>query len=170
MPPSAKIVTVGKMGSSFGVKGWIKIQSLTSPLEKILDYQPWFLEMPDGQWKSLDVDGVESHHKGIIAKFAGIESPEAARQLTGRAIGVDRHVLPAAAPGEYYWMDLLGLDVLTSQGEVIGIVDSLIETGANDVLVCKGEKEHLIPFVKDVYIVSVNLDKGQIIVNWESHY
>ena len=88
----------------------------------------------------------------------------------GCEIGIRRDQLPAAAPGEYYWSDLQGLKVVTIEGELLGTVDHLIETGANDVLVVKGERERLIPFVLDQVIVNVDLDKREMQVDWDKSF
>lgn len=82
-------------------------------------------------------------------------------------IGVRRDQLPATAPDEYYWNDLLGLKVVNLQDEPLGQVDHLIETGANDVLVVKGERERLIPFVLHRVVIRVDLEVGVIQVDWD---
>jgi len=88
----------------------------------------------------------------------------------GYEIGIRRDQLPATAPGEYYWRDLQGLKVVTVKGELLGTVDHLMETGANDVLVVDGDREHLIPFVLDKVIVNVDLDKAEIQVDWDKDF
>jgi 16S rRNA processing protein RimM len=90
--------------------------------------------------------------------------------LTGCEIGITRDELPAAETGEYYWHDLQGLSVVTLAGESLGTVDHLIETGANDVLVVEGERERLIPFVMGQVVVHVDLDKGEIQVDWDKEF
>lgn len=85
-------------------------------------------------------------------------------------IGVRRDQLPATAPDEYYWNDLLGLEVMNLQGEPLGRVDHLIETGANDVLVVRGERERLIPFVLNQVVMRVDLKAGEIEVDWDKDY
>jgi 16S rRNA processing protein RimM len=88
----------------------------------------------------------------------------------GCEIGIRRDQLPGTAPGEYYWRDLQGLTVVTIKGELLGTVDHLIETGANDVLVVKGERERLIPFVLDQVIVNVDLEKREIQIDWDKGF
>ena len=88
----------------------------------------------------------------------------------GCEIGIRRDQLPATVSGEYYWHDLLGLKVVTVTGELLGTVDQLIETGANDVLVVGGDRERLIPFVLDKVIVNVDLDKAEIRVDWDKDF
>ena len=110
------------------------------------------------------------HGKGVVARLADCIDRDQAQALTGREIGIARDELPAAQPGEYYWHDLQGLSVVTLAGEPLGTVDHLLETGANDVLVVEGERERLIPFVMDQVIVRVDLDKGEIQVDWDKDF
>ncbi len=90
--------------------------------------------------------------------------------MIGCEIGIPRDELPATQPDEYYWHDLQGLTVVTLAGERLGTVDHLIETGANDVLVVEGDRERLIPFVMGQVIVGVDLDKGEIRVDWDKDF
>lgn len=110
------------------------------------------------------------HGKGVIALLADCSDRDQARALTGCEIGISRDALPAAQPGEYYWHDLQGLKVVTLAGEALGSVDHLIETGANDVLVVKGDRERLIPFVMGQVIVQVDLEQGEIRVDWDREF
>jgi len=88
----------------------------------------------------------------------------------GSEIGIRRDQLPDTAPGVYYWGDLQGLEVVTGDGESLGTVDHLIETGANDVLVVKGDRERLIPFVLQQVVTRVDLDTGTIQVDWDKDF
>ena len=110
------------------------------------------------------------HGKGVVARLVGCDDRDQAQSLMGYEIGVYRDQLPETEPGEYYWNDLKGLKVVTLQGESLGIVDHLIETGANDVLVVKGERERLIPFVQDQVVTKVDLDNGEIQVDWDKDF
>jgi 16S rRNA processing protein RimM len=106
----------------------------------------------------------------VIAHLAGCENRDQAQALMGCEIAIRRDQLPDAAPGEYYWRDLQGLTVVTIEGELLGTVDHLIETGANDVLVVKGDRERLIPFVLNQVIVNVDLDKQELRVDWDKDF
>lgn len=106
----------------------------------------------------------------MIARLAGCDNRDQAQVLMGREIGIRRDQLPATVPGEYYWRDLEGLKVTTLTGEPLGIVDHLLETGANDVLVVKAERERLIPFVQGQVIVKVDLDAREIQVDWDKDF
>jgi 16S rRNA processing protein RimM len=123
-----------------------------------------------GEWQEKALAVGSRHGKGVIARLADCENRDQARALMGCEIGIRRDQLPATAPGEYYWRDLQGLKVVTIEGEWLGMVDHLIETGANDVLVVKGERERLIPFVLDQVIVNVDLDKREIQVDWDKSF
>jgi 16S rRNA processing protein RimM len=162
----ADYVSVGKIGSTYGVQGWVKILSFTESITNILDYTPWYLE--DGKsWQRIDVTDSRIHGKGIIVKFAGYDSPEHSRSLAGKTIAVARAELPRLEEGSYYWNDLKGLTVIDQHGETLGEVIYLLATGANDVLVVKGKKEHAIPYILDDVITRIDMDKKIIYVNWE---
>jgi 16S rRNA processing protein RimM len=161
-------VIVGKIGSTYGIKGWLKIFSYTAIKADILEYHPWYLEN-DSSWKAIEIDEGRQHGKTVVAKFAGYNTPEHARLLTGKTIAIKRDALPKLAKHEYYWSDLEGLTVINQRNESLGTVVQLLETGANDVLVVKqdGQKEHAIPYLPGKVITEVDLVKGVIYVDWE---
>jgi 16S rRNA processing protein RimM len=160
-------VKVGKIGSTYGVQGWLKIQSYTEFGASILDYRPWYLTGAPHERILIEVEDGRIHGNGIIAKFAGINTPEDARLLTGKIIEIDRSQLPVLPKNEFYWSDLEGLTVIDQNGGVLGKVSYLMATGSNDVLVIKGDKEHAIPYLPGSVVMSVDLDKREIHVNWE---
>lgn len=160
-------IIIGKIGAPYGVKGWVKIQSFTDPLENILHYQTWFLADKEQLWKEVATDSREVHGQSLMAKFSGINSPEEARLLTGKLIAISREQLLPLKKDEYYWSDLQGLAVINKEGAKLGVVTSLMETGANDVLIVKGEKEFAVPYITGKYILSVNLERREITVDWE---
>ena len=100
-----------------------------------------------------------------MASFAGIRDRNEALAISGCAIGVPAGTFPPAAPDEYYWRDLIGLNVVNSDGTAMGVVERLIETGAHDVLVVKGEQERLIPFVEQ-FVIQVLPEQGFVRVDW----
>jgi 16S rRNA processing protein RimM len=144
--------------------------SYTHPRENILRYQPWYLKDRHGEWRKQQLADGSRHGKGVIARLSDCQDRDQARALMGCEIGERRDQLFETAPGEYYWCDLQGLKVVTPQGELLGTVDHLIETGANDVLVVHGERERLIPFVLDQVILNVDLEKGEIQVDWDKDF
>lgn len=165
---NAEHVIVGKIGSTYGIQGWVKIYSFTEWTTDILGYAPWYLEDENG-WKIIDVSDGHPHGKGVVVKFSGYDNPEQARQLTGKKIGIMRSQLPTLKNDEYYWSDLEGLTVVNLEGVVIGTVDYIMETGSNDVLVIKdpNDKEFAIPYLKDEVIVNIDLLEQVIQVKWD---
>jgi len=108
--------------------------------------------------------------KGLAVLLPGFDDREQAASLVGLQIFVRREQLPATAKDEYYWSDLEGLEVKTTNGVLLGRVSRLMETGANDVLVVQGDREHLVPFVQGQYITGVDLESGQIEVDWDPDF
>lgn len=159
-------IVVGQIGSTYGVKGWVKILSFTESINNIVEYQPWYIENGTG-WKPLKVEDATEYGKGLIVKLAGFEVPETVKVLSGKKIAILRSQLPKLDKNEYYWDDLKGLTVIDQHGTVLGKVIYLLETGSNDVLVVKGEKEHAIPYLPGKVVTEIDLAKGEMHVNWE---
>lgn len=156
---------VGYFGKSHGVKGWIKVHSLTDPPENILDYFPWQTQFSD-EWQVIKISGAKRQGQQIIVKITGCESPEQAKTYANLPIAIHRHQLPALPPGEYYWIELIGLKVLNEKQEELGYVESLMETGSNDVLVVKGGRTRLLPYTQEV-IKAIDPAQGTIQVDWD---
>jgi 16S rRNA processing protein RimM len=155
---------------AFGVRGEVKLESFTDPLRGILRYQPWILRSPQGVERELsDARGRETA-KGIVATLPGVEDRDAADALRGTEVWVPRAALPPPAPGEYYWVDLEGLRVLNLEGVDFGTVSHLFATGANDVLVARGDRERMIPFLEPDYIRSVDFEAGLVTVDWDADF
>lgn len=161
-------MVLGSIGAPFGVQGWVKVRSYTEPLENILNYGLWRLGRA-GQWQPIRVEDGRITGKGVLAKLAGIDTPEAARLHTGADVGVARSELPPPPPGEHYWSDLEGLEALGNDGSRLGRVDHFRATPAGHVVVIKGEREYWIPFTKD-RIVKVELDAGRIVFDWAADW
>ena len=136
-------------------------------MEAILDYQPWLLGEDKRSVKI--VDG-RKQGKGMAALLPGYDNREQAVALVGQQIFVNRDQMPATARDEYYWSDLEGLEVHTTGGELLGRVERLMETGANDVLVIRGKREHLVPFIQGQYVTRVDLEGGVIEVDWDPEF
>jgi len=162
-------IVIGKVTGHFGVKGWVKLQSWTEPREKIIEYRPWLLELGSG-WQEWHVAEGRIHGKSVIARLQGVDNREQAAALMGANIAVRREQLAATKPGEYYWVDLMGLQVLQADGRELGTVQNLLATGANDVLVVQGEREYLIPFIRGQVIKVVDLDARVIRVDWDPDF
>jgi 16S rRNA processing protein RimM len=160
-------VELGFISAVHGIKGWVKVHSWTRPMEAILDYQPWLLG-EDG--KSVKIVDGRKQGKGLAALLPGFENREQAVALVGQKIFVGRDQMPPTEEDEYYWSDLEGLEVHTIQGEVLGRVDRLMETGANDVLVVRGDRDRLIPFIQGQYVKRVDLEAELIEVDWDPDF
>ena len=154
-------VIVGEISGIYGVSGWVKVFSHTRPRENILNYSPWRLA-PD--WKPRRLLEGKRQGKSLIARLEGIEDRDAARLLKGKEIAIIRDQLPEPGPGEYYWHDLLGLDVVDSRGAELGKVMEIRETGANDVLIIEGNGRHLL--IMGEVVKAVDLKNRRITVDW----
>lgn len=157
---------LGRISGVFGVKGWVKVFSYTDPRETLLDYESCLLG-DKGKWRKAKVAEGKRHGKSVVVRIDGYDDRDQAATLIGTEIGVPRAELPDTEEGHYYWSDLEGLRVLRGDGSELGNVAYLIETGAHDVMVIKGEKERLIPFVKDEVVIDVDFAEGVITVDWE---
>lgn len=168
-------VELGKFGKVFGIKGWLRLISFTTPPENILSYDSLLIEI-DGKWETLDIDQSQVQANGLVVHVEGVNDPDTARQLTGTGIWIESSALPALPEGEYYWHQLQGLSVINQHGEVFGEVAELMATGANDVLVVApnadstDDRERLIPYLSGSVVKQVSLDKRQIVVEWEADY
>ena len=168
--PAEKRILIGQVMGAFGVRGELKIQSHTQPATALLRYQPWILR--DARGGERVVEGVRGREgaKGVVAVMPGVDDRDAAEALRGTEIWVPRSALPAPKPGEYYWVDLEGLRVETVEGAPLGILDHVFATGANDVLVVRGERERMIPFVQPDVVTQVDFDAGVVTVDWDPDF
>jgi 16S rRNA processing protein RimM len=162
-------ILLGRVAGAFGVRGEVKLLSWTDPRDALFRYQPWTLRTGDAE---REVEGVRGRDTGklVIARFPGVDTREQAEALAGTEIWVPREHLPPPGPGEYYWVDLEGLKVETTEGVVLGTVSHLFETGANDVMVVAGDRQRLVPFVTGQYIVSVDFGAGKVVVDWDPDF
>ena len=159
---------MGRVAAPHGVQGWIRVRTFTEEPDGLAVYANWWLGDAHG-WTRRRVEASEVRAQGFFAKLEGCDDRNTAEGLARQEVAVPRVALPAIASGEYYWTDLVGARVLNREGAVLGTVESLIETGANDVLVVQGERERLVPFVDHV-IVEVALERGVLVVEWGLDY
>jgi len=170
MQDQASLIVIGKIVGVYGIKGWIKILSFTRPRENILEYGPWLIKQ-NNEWLEIHLLEGKPQGKGLIASFAGIRDRDEALALVGSELAIDKDKLPAPEEGEFYWHDLINMQVINQQNEVLGVVKELLETGANDVLVVETDKQRfLIPYVHGVYIRDINIEQGIIQVDWQTDY
>jgi 16S rRNA processing protein RimM len=180
----ADALEVGRIGDAWGLKGWFKVLSYASPPEAILSARRWHLRAPSrapatvGLPSALEIREVREHGDGIVAVAEGIADRSAAEALRGARIFIARSSFPKAGADEFYWADLLGLEVVNREGVVLGEVVGLIDTGPHSVLrvappgpaqdagACVvAVQERLIPFVS-AYVDTVDLAGRRIVVDW----
>lgn len=162
-------VLLGRIVGVHGVRGVVKLESFTEPRMAIFDYAPWLLEREPGVVEQVAEVNGHAQGKGIVATLAGIGDRDAAAALVGTRIFVPREVLPALEAGEFYQVDLEGLQVRNLAGEDLGRVSHLFDNGAHDVLVTRDEagRERLIPYVIERFVKSVDMDAQCITVDWD---
>ncbi len=160
-------IIVGQISGIFGVHGWVKIFSHTDPRANILSYSPWWLRCK-GEWKQVKVldSKVQQGGKALVALLENVQDRDIAREYMGCDIAIERSQLVNPSE-EMYWIDLIGCEVYTESGELLGEVSGLVETGAHDVLRVEGPHNELIPFVMDEFIRSVDIENKKIVVDWE---
>jgi len=165
-----RLVVVGHVSGVFGVKGWLKIFSETDPVENIVNYNPWFIQQ-DREWIEHKPLQGKKHGKGVIVQLDGYDDRDQAAKLTGCKIAIKREQLPpTTARNDFYWTDLEGLRVENLEGFHLGEISHLFETGANDVIVIKGEQERLVPFIWEQVVKSIDLEKGLMILDWDKDF
>lgn len=171
-------VTVGRITSVHGVKGWVKIFSHTQPPENIFNYKQWFVKTKHGL-KTVEIDEGRKQGKHLVVHLKGIDDRDAAQLYCQADVDIERSQLPELDEGDYYWHQLEGLRVISrfgGQDKDLGKVRRLMETGANDVLVVKGDdksidtKERLVPYVLDQFVTAIDLAAGEIRVIWDPEF
>jgi 16S rRNA processing protein RimM len=164
------MVVLGRIAAPFGVRGWLRIHPFGDDPEEWLKIPQWRMspdaEAADERWALRTCEALKPHGNAWVVKLEGVDSRDGSESMRGQFIGALRSELPKPKKGEYYWGDLIGLKVLSMQGEDLGKVINLIETGANPVLVvADGETERLLPFVEAV-VRKVDLKAGVVRVDW----
>jgi 16S rRNA processing protein RimM len=165
--PDSTRVVVGHIAGVYGVRGWLKVMSETDPPEGILSYSPWLLGADASAWT---VNEGKRHGKGLVVSLRGCVDRDRAASLVGQDIAVVRDQLPPASPDEFYWVDLEGLSVETTEGVALGSIDHLFATGANDVVVVKGDRERLLPFVWGDVVKDVDFEQRRMLVDWDPSF
>lgn len=161
------IIALGHILGVHGIRGWVRVFSHTEPREAILDYRPWLLG--DDERPVEPLEGAR-HGKTVIVRLEGIGDRDEAERLVGQTIGVERRDLPELGKGQFYWVDLIGLEVVLKGGESLGTVEDLMTTGAHDVMVVRGDRERLIPFVLNRTVLGVDFESRRITVDWDADY
>jgi len=170
-PPAPQgMILLGRVHGAFGVRGELKLESFTEPASAIFRYQPWTLRDVQGHERTLTQARGRETAKGLVATFPDVVDRDGADALRGTELYAPRSALPPPKPGEYYWVDLEGLRVVNVEGVDFGVVSHLFSTGANDVLVARGDRERMIPFLEPDYIRSVDFDSRIVTVDWDADF
>lgn len=171
MSDSSRRLLLGRVLGAFGIRGEAKLESWTQPRASIFRYQPWIVRDPQGRERELS--GVRGRESGkfLIATFPDVSDRDTVEAMRGTEIYVPRSALPPPKDGEYYWVDLEDLNVVTTEGVSLGTVSHLFSTGANDVLVARDdERERMIPFVIPQYVLSVDFEANLVTVDWDPDF
>jgi 16S rRNA processing protein RimM len=161
---------MGRIGAPYGIKGWVKLISFTDPVDNLLDYES--LWVADGAaLRKIEIDEARPQGEGLVGHIKGCDVREATRLYTGLDLLVPKDALPELEEG-FYWHELEGLRVVNLAGEDLGVVDHLLATGANDVLVVRGDEasvdreERLLPYVDAQVVKEVDLAARIMRVDW----
>lgn len=169
-----ELIVLGKIFSVHGVRGEVKVYSFTDPLDNVLDYPRWTLTR-DGEVKQVEVASGRVQGKFLVVKLKGLDDRNVARTYAGFEIRVPESELPELEEDEFYWHQLEGLSVINQDGQLLGKVDHLLETGANDVMVvkpCTGsldDRERLLPYTEQC-VQAIDLDAGEMRVDWDADF
>ncbi|WWO98606.1 MAG: ribosome maturation factor RimM [Candidatus Dasytiphilus stammeri] len=168
-----KPLILGKMGSAYGVRGWIKLISFTQKKSNIFFYQPWFINKSNSnQSRQIQLEKWYNKNHNFIIKLKGINNREEAKELNNYNIIIESSKLPPLSEGEYYWKDIIGCVVITSDGDRLGKVVHLFSTLSNDIIVVKLNrckiKEILIPFIENKVIEKIDLKMRIIQIAWKT--
>lgn len=169
------MVAVGHLQTPHGIKGWVWVYSLTDPASNIFGYRPWYLKTREG-FRAVKVQEWREQGKGLVAKLDIAPDRSAAETLRNLEVWVPKTALPELEEGDYYWSDLVDLEVRTEAGQLLGMVHSLMETGSNDVLVVQGtaesldRNERLIPWLPGSVVKNVDLIGRVITVDWDPEF
>lgn len=164
-----KWLQLGNITGVFGVKGWLKVYANTEDKENILSYQPWYVERNKVR-RPVKLKAGKPHGKTIIVQLEGVDDRNEAENWIGCDIYIPSDQLKKLADDEYYWSDLVGLTVISCDGQTYGVIKRMLETGANDVMVVQGDRERLIPFAMDRVIKSIDLDEKKMVVDWDADF
>ena len=186
MEQPADLVILGRIGAAYGTRGWVKLISFTDPAENILRYRRFYLGSEGRAMQAesrrnrrlgeIEIDASRSRGKGFIGHIRGCDDRRRAQDHHGRDLLVEKSALPPLRGADYYWHQLEGLAVMTLRGEYLGKVHHLLATGANDVLVVRGddngsdERERLIPYIFGQVIESIDLERQLMHVAWEKDF
>ena len=155
---------IGQIVNTFGIKGFVKVNPFVDDISRYDDLEKVYVKR-NKELKEMEVEEVKYHKNMVLLKFKGVDKVEDAELLRNSYLEVDRENAIELQEGEYFIVDLLGLDVFTEEGQVLGKLEDIFNTGSNDIYVVKDDlgKQVLLPAISDV-IKSINIEEGKIIV------
>jgi 16S rRNA processing protein RimM len=162
-------IVIARFGRPHGIKGFVTVHSFTEPRDNVLKYANWHAFI-NNKWQPIKLLRAEVQNKAIIAQIEGYPERELVTRLTNIEIAVQQAQLEELKPGEYYWHQLVGMNVINREGELFGKVIEIIPTGANDVLVVEGNKRHLIPYLLGKFILNIDINQQLITVDWDMDF
>jgi len=184
----ADAVELGRIQDAWGIKGWVRIQPHSADTDALFASQDWFLQPPEARFArgfsafsgcvAVRVAELKAHADGLVARLEGVADRNGAEALKGCRISLPRSAFPETPEGEYYWVDLIGLDVVNREGVNLGVVRDLMATGPTSVLVLEypvvedgveKSAERMIPFVS-AYIDEVDRQARRIVADWQPDY
>lgn len=164
-----KKIVIGKFAAPFSVRGWIKLHSYTDPITNLLNYSPLYVERHNN-WQPLKIVEGKTHGDYLVVKIEGFDDRDEVRQFTNCLIGVDREALPKLPEDEFYWEDLVGLEVENLEGVHFGKITQMLATGSNDIMqVEQKDKRRMIPYTNDA-VKKVDLKAKKVIVDWDPDF
>jgi len=166
-----EIVVLGRLADPYGIRGWLRLYPFGDDPLAWAEMPVWWISREGEPWRECRLKGLKAHGDGVVVLLEGIEDRTAAEAAKGLLVGAPREALPTTDEDEFYWADLIGLEVVNAADERLGKVAGLIETGANAVLRVVGEDgtERLLPFVSAV-VLAVEKEAGLIRVEWGSDW
>lgn len=163
------VVIMGKIVGPHGIQGWLKVHPFTEEIATLSEYPQWLVSKDEKHWASYKVEKTIIKDKTLLVKLSGIDDRNGSESVNKNMIGILKEELPKLDSDTYYWSDLIGLDVQNEAGYYFGTIKTMMETGSNDVMVIKGEKEFLIPYLPDV-VIKVDLEAKKVLVEWDENY
>jgi 16S rRNA processing protein RimM len=164
---SQEWLELGRIGSPYGIKGWVHVQSFTDPPERLLKYREWLMGLANADPAPVRVVEGRAQGSGVVARLEGIENRDQAARLQGAVIRIPRSAMPKLRKREFYQADLVGLAVMNLEGAALGAVDHFVETPGGSVMVVRNAAglEHWVPATR-AHLSKVDLSAGQVVVDW----
>jgi 16S rRNA processing protein RimM len=163
---SSALIQLGSVGAPFGVRGWVKLRSHTSPPERLLEHGNLQIGR-EGAWRSYRIEQRGRSGGALTAKLAGVEDRDQAAALRGAQVCVSRVDLPPRDDKDFYRADLVGCEVVNLAGVDLGVVQHFVETPAQPLMVVRGEREYWVPAVPQ-HLRRVDLKARRVVVDWDA--